>query len=353
MRAPIIAGLLVLAGLLAAGLATRPVSDEDSPPAPAVAAVLSAAPSAPVAETRIAALPDGPLIGLADNRPETIFDKRFERSGIRRMRVQVPFDDIARGGLRVRYLDSWLETARGHGIEPLVAFYRSARSPDLLPSVETFRRNFRLLRRRYPWVRYFSTWDEANFPGAQPTGDSPRRTALYYRALRDECSEDRCTVITPGFRADGSAHSTWWLSEFKRHIGRGPHIWGLVAHPDVNRFGSDLTRAFLRQTSGPVWVTEVGAVNFFGRGLRPSIPRQTRAMHYLMEEYPRVSERIERMYVYHWRAAAGNTQWDSALLSVDGRPRPAYRIFRDALTPAAASPALPTAAAQTSALSPE
>ena len=31
---------------------------------------------------------------------------------------------------------------------------------------------------------------------------------------------------------------------------------------------------FLRQTRGPVWVTEVGAVNFFGKGLPPSIRRR-------------------------------------------------------------------------------
>ncbi len=268
---------------------------------------------------------------MSDNRPETILDPRFGKSGIKRIRVQVPYDDVARGGIRVRYLDHWFDTAKQHGIEPLVAFYRSYRSRHLLPSGATFRRNFRLFRKRYPWVRHFSTWDEANFPAAQPTGDEPRRTAEYYRAARRECSGGRCTVLTVGFRADGSAHSAWWLAEFKRHIGRGPHTWGLVAHPDVNRFQTLYTRDFLRSIQGPVWVTEIGAINFFGRGLPPSISRQTRAMRYMMSDYPRVSRRIRRMYIYHWRAAPGNDLFDSALLSVEGKPRPAYRIFFKAL----------------------
>lgn len=316
--------LLALSGFLTACSATGTTSSDGGRENDARATVK-------VPSTRIAGLGGGPEIGLADNRPETMMDPRFGRSGIRRIRVQVPYDDIARRDIRLRYLDHWFGTAKVNGVEPLVSFNRSYYSRHRLPSVATYRRNFRLFRKRYPWVRHFSIWDEANFPAAQPTGNDPRRTAGYYRAARRECSGGRCTVITPGFRADGSAHSAWWLREFKRYIGRGPHIWGLVAHPDVNRFQTRYTRDFLRSTRGSVWVTEIGAVNFFGRGLRPSISRQARAMSYMMSRYPRVSRRIERMYVYHWRAAPGNRQWDSALLSVGGKRRPAYRIFFRAL----------------------
>ena len=324
---PLIALLVVIAVLAGTWLVVRPGGDEDG--REGSSAENAERPAVP--SIRIAGLRNSPLIGLSDNRPETILDPRFGKSGIKRIRVQVPYDDIVNGGIRVRYLDHWFGIAKRHGIEPLVAFYRSVRSRHLLPSAATYRRNFRLFRKRYPWVRHFSTWDEANFPAAQPTGDEPRRTAEYYRAARRECSGGRCIVLTAGFRADGSAHSAWWLDEFNRHIGRGPHTWGLVAHPDVNRFQDLYTRDFLARTQGPVWVTEVGAVNFFGRGLPPSISRQTRAMRYMMSDYPRVSRRIRRMYIYHWRAAPGNDLFDSALLSVAGKPRPAYRIFFEAL----------------------
>ena len=277
--------------------------------------------------THIAGLRGGPLIGLSDNRPETMIDRRFAKSGIKRIRVLVPFDDVTRGGSRRRAQDQWFITARMRGIEPMVSFYRSYRSRSLLPSPAQYRYHFRRFRARYPWVRHFSTWNEANFPAAQPTGHNPRRTAQFYKLARRECSGGRCTVLTADFRADGSAHSARWLRTFKRHIGRGPHKWGLVSHPDVNRFSTARTRWFLRQTRGPVWVTEIGAVNFFGRGFPPSIGRQTRAMRYMMTRYPRVSRRIDRMYVYHWRAARGNRLWDSGLLSTGGKRRPAYFIF--------------------------
>ncbi|MDQ4048751.1 MAG: hypothetical protein M3131_05120 [Actinomycetota bacterium] len=291
---------------------------------PAASAEAAAPPAA-----RIAALPGGALVGMSDNRPETIIDRRFRATGIKRVRVLVPFDDVARGGARRRLQDTWFSTARAYGIEPLVSFYRSSRSKRLLPTPAQYRYHFRLFRQRYPWVRNFSTWNEANFPDAQPTGRDPRRTAEFYRIAKAECRG--CNVLTMDFRADGSRHSEWWLRTFKRHIGGGPHRWGLVSHPDVNRFSTARTRWFLKNTRGSVWVTEIGAVNFFGRGFRPNIARQTKVMRFMMTQYPRVSHRIDRMYIYHWRAARNDRLWDSALLSASGQRRPAYFIFFKAL----------------------
>lgn len=272
-----------------------------------------------------------PTIGMSDNVTATLLDKRFQATGIKRVRKLVPYDDIVNGGRRRRALDSWFAYAKLRGIEPLVSFYRSYRGKKRLPTVAGYRRHFRAFRKRYPWVKHFSTFNEANFPNAQPTGNYPKRTAQFYRVARRECSGGRCMVLTADFRADGSKHSAWWLQIFKRHMGPGPHTWGLVSHPDVNRFTTSRTRWFLRHTRGNVWAVEVGAVNFFGRGLRPSISRQTRAMRFLMGPYPRVSRRLKRMYVYHWRAAKGNRLWDSGLLSASGKRRPAYFIFFKAL----------------------
>ncbi len=50
-----------------------------------------------------------------------------------------------------------------------------------------------------------------------------------------------------------------------------------------------------------------------------------------MNDFARVSPRLERIYVYHWRAAAGNNLFDSGLLDAQGRPRPAYHRFLSAI----------------------
>ncbi len=299
------------------------------------------APAAPVArvhDTRLAALGrDGPLIGLADNRPETLSDPRFVATGIKRVRVAVPYDDVALGGARLAVQDAWFGAARTQGIEPVVSFFRSSRGKTLLPTPDEFRRAFKLFRARYPWVRFFSTWNEANFT-AQPTAGDPKRTAAFYRIARQECSGSRCFVLACDFRPDGTRRSARWLAAFKRAIGPGPHTWGLSSYVDVNRRSTRLTEDFLSRTSGPVWVDEVGAVHFFGKGMRPDIGRQTRVMAFLMNRYPRLSRRIERIYVYHWRAAAGDDLFDSGLLDADGRPRPAYFEVLHAIGRRAPSP---------------
>lgn len=294
---------------------------------PAVPSSPVRAPRAQIPDTRLAALGGGgPLIGMADNRPETLTDPRFGATGIKRARVTVPFDDIALGGERLAIQDAWFDAARRQGIEPLVSFFRSSRGKTILPTPEEFRRHFRLFRQRYPWVRLFSTWNEANFT-AQPTSRDPARTARFYRIARQECSGGRCQVVACDFRPDGTARSARWLETFKRGIGPGPHRWGLSSYVDVNRQSTELTRDFLRRTEGPVWVNEVGAINFFGQGFAPDQDRQSRVMSYLLSTYPRVSPRLERIYVYHWRAAPGDRLFDSALLDIEGRPRPAYYLL--------------------------
>ncbi|MGI8749408.1 MAG: hypothetical protein ACR2J6_02465 [Thermoleophilaceae bacterium] len=273
-----------------------------------------------------------PLLGLSDNRPETLADPRFGQSGIRRTRVLIHYDQVRRGGRFLREQDAYFAAAQAQGVSPLVSFYRTgACSPKCaarrLPSVSGLRSDFRRFRKRYPWVKRFSTWNEMNFPLAQPTGRNPKRAGQFYKMLRKECRGGKCTVLTGDFRANGSKFDERWIKTFKKTIGGGAHKWGLISHPEVNRFHARYTRKFLRTVRGPVYVTEVGAINFFRHVHRPSLSRQNRAMRFILGPYSRVSSRIKEMYVYNWRAARHNSHWDSGLISRSGVRRPAYYTF--------------------------
>jgi hypothetical protein len=246
------------------------------------------------------------------------------------VRVAVPFDDVARGGEHRATQDLWFKTARKAGVEPVVSFYRSSKSITLLPSAAEFRRDFQAFHERYPWVKIFSTWNEANFR-PQPTSKDPVRTAAFYKVLRKECAGGKCVVLACDFRPDGTTKSARWLARFENAIGPGPHRWGLAPYVDVNRRSTQLTRVFLKRTRGPVWVNEVGAINFFGRGVRPNVTRQGRDMRYLLSTYARVSPRLERIYIYNWRAAPGDTLFDSGLRDAANQPRPAFKVFAGAI----------------------
>lgn len=274
-----------------------------------------------------------PAFGLADNTVGALKDPRFQASGIKRVRILIHYDAVSRGGKRLAEMDEWFKTAKEQGVEPLVTWYRTEGcSPKCaakrLPSVSTYIKNVRKFRKRYPWVKRFSTFNEINFPAAEPTGRNPKRAAQYYRALRKECRGGRCSVLTGDFRANGSKFSADWLKTFKKHMGPGPHTWGLVPHPEINAFHTRYTKQFLKLTGrGNVWAVEAGAVNFFRPTLKPSLTRQTKAMKFLMQKYVKVSRRVKRIYMYHWQAAPNQSKWDSALLNVNGTPRDAYYWF--------------------------
>ena len=274
-----------------------------------------------------------PAIGLADQSVDTLKDPRFQKSGLKRARIAVPYDGVRRGGRIRQRLDEYFELADEQNLDVIVSFYRTEslkpkRAARLLPSVSGFRSDFRRFRQRYPQIKKFSTWNEMNFPLAQPTGRNPKRTGQFYKMLRKECRGGKCSVLTGDFRANGSAFDRKWLAAFLKEIGPGPHQWGLIAYPDVNKFQTKFTRAFLKSTRrGNVHVTEVGPINVFGRFYKKNLGRQNRAMKYTMVNFPRVSSRIKSMYIYHWRESGNSKAFDSGLIDKNGKPRPAYFTF--------------------------
>ncbi len=274
-----------------------------------------------------------PAFGFADNTVQTLEDPAFKASGLKRVRILVPYDAVARGGKKRKELDTWFAIAKAEGIEPLVSWYRTygcreSCAKKRLPSVRSYIYHVKRFMKRYPWVKRFSTFNEINFPAAQPTGNNPKRAAQFYMAHRKLCRGGRCSVLTGDFRANGSRFSDRWLSTFKKNIKGGGHTWGIVPHPEINAFHTRYTRKFLKAVRGNVWAVEAGAVNFFVTQLKPSLSRQTRAMRFLMTKYVKVSKRIKRIYVYHWRASPTDFYvWDSGLLDKDGKPRKAYFEF--------------------------
>ena len=261
-------------------------------------------------------------VGIAEPSPELFEDARFLDTGMRHARVLVPYDVVRAGGWALAVADIWLERARREGVEPLVSFGHSmARRRQMrLPSVREYAARVAEFRARYPWVREFSTWNEANHKGTQPTGRHPRRTAVFYRALKSQCPD--CTVVAVEVLLTHSWKTWRWIRRFRERAGRGPHIFGLHNYPDATRERSLNTRLFLRRVPrAEVWLTETGGVVRF-RHWRHDEARAARAIRHVFrmaDAFPRV----RRLYLYNWRAD-GNPRWDSGLISSEGLERQAY-----------------------------
>ena len=162
-----------------------------------------------------------------------------------------------------------------------MAFAWSARRPHYLPTVRQYAARVREFRLRYPWVREYSTWNEANHAAVQPTARNPRRTAVFYRALRRQCRAAGCRVVAVDVLGAGWRRTWPWLRAFRARAGRGQHIWGLHNYPDANRRRFASTARFLATIRrGEVWITETGGIVRFARRWRRNEYRAARAVRH-------------------------------------------------------------------------
>jgi hypothetical protein len=197
-----------------------------------------------------------------------------------------------------------------------------------LPSVREYAARVREFRQRYPWVREFSTWNEANLGSVQPTGRHPRRTAVFYRALKRQCIG--CTVVATELLVTSNWRMWRWIRAFRHRAGRGRLIFGLHNYPDVTRLRTKATRLFLRRVKdAEVWITETGGI-VRHRRFKYNEGRAARVIRHvfkLTDAFPRIT----RLYLYNWRYD-GNSRWDSGLISDEGTERMGYYEFLDGLS---------------------
>jgi hypothetical protein len=294
------------------------------------ALVIALAMGAALAGQASAQPPVTTIVGMGEQNPDMFQDARFHATGIRHARLLVPYDLVKRGGLPLYWADVWLERARRDGIEPLVSFGHSLskRRQFKLPSVRGYSRRVREFRARYPWVREYSTWNEANLGSVQPTGRHPRRTAVYYRALKRQCRG--CTVVAVELLTTSNWRMWRWVRAFRHRAGRGRLIFGLHNYPDMTRLRSKATRLFLRRVkNAEVWITETGGI-VRHRRFKYDEGRAARVIRHVFrvtERFPRIT----RLYLYNWQYD-GNSRWDSGLISERGTERMGYYEFLDGLS---------------------
>jgi hypothetical protein len=267
-------------------------------------------------------------LGIGEQGLAMFSDPRFAALGLEHLRLVAPYDVACRPGPAQHYVDTWLAAARGAGARPLVAFGSSWRRWDL-PSYRTYLRCMRAFHKRYPWVRDFNPWNEANH-GSQPTYRHPRRAAGFYNALRRVCP--RCNV------AAGDVLDWWnlrrWLLEYRRHLRGRPRLWSMHNYYDVNLFNPwrlSGTRRMLRLTRGRLWISETAGIVYYVRNGRLGERHAAAATRWMLS-LPRHSRRIRRVYAYQWQAECDPEVWDSAWFRPDGAARPAYRAVVAALT---------------------
>jgi hypothetical protein len=273
--------------------------------------------------TRAALAAPAAVVGLSDQRPASLTDPLFQSLNMQVARVAVPWDVALTDTTQ---LDVWLAAARTGGLTPMIAFThgegeRCPEGPCRLPSLAEFTAAFEAFHARYPGIRTFTVWNEANHP-SQPTAAHPELAADFYDAMVERC--EGCRIVAADVLDDGSMES--WTQRFRARTTNDPRLWGLHNYGDLTRGETLRTRRFLDLVPGEVWLTEVNAIIRLepiwtfdeSRG-----PRGIRILRFLTDELP---QRLTRVYLYHWREGHF-IGFDSALTRKDGSARPALEVL--------------------------
>jgi hypothetical protein len=126
-----------------------------------------------------------------------------------------------------------------------------------------------------------------------------------------------------------------WVKQFRRLAHVDPKYWGLHNYRDANRLQTVNTRRLLKATRGRIWLTETGGIvarrNKSSVGFTESPQHAAVATRWVFDRLVPLSNRIERVYLYHWNASSPYDTWDSALVGPDNKVRPAYRVLERVL----------------------
>jgi hypothetical protein len=270
-------------------------------------------------------------VGIGEQNSAMFQDKRWRALDAPHVRYVMPWDAMTRKGWERTRLEDYMYWARQTKAKVLLSFGHSTRRGRELraPTRLQLIREFRRFRSRYPEVKTFQTWNEANH-GTQPIWKKPGLAANYYNAMRRTCPE--CTITAPSVL--DAPNLTWYIQRFKRKARYRVKVWALHNHIDANRHRTSGTREMLRVTRrGQLWFTETGGiVNRWIDGRRRREYNQKNAVRAIRNVFnlARLNRRrITRIYLYHWKAPEERRpRWDSALVGRRGETRPSLRTFR-------------------------
>jgi hypothetical protein len=337
---------------------------------------------------RAAAVPTHASVGISDEDPATFSNPYFgvlrQAMGIQHARLIVAYNDLARAA-------SWVAHAHAAGLAAYLTFGgdNSCNNPVGIqpatgncppPTDSSYRDAVTAMVKANPSVHDWGAWSEPSnylyYPCATPRGQpappanactSARMTAAQAASYwKDAQTADRQlarsdTIVAGETGADCTAPSynlcthdngrTWtgYVPNYLAALGGArPTVWATHSYHDLQRrpalAGSETNRfvQFLNSHVGapPVWLTEEGAwlEGTYGRLLNGNAAAQSAAATEFLE-LPLVpaahSGQVAREYYYLLQAKV-LSGFDSALLDLNGEPRPAYCVLTG--RPASACP---------------
>jgi hypothetical protein len=314
----LLAALAGLVGALTVGLA--------------VAATSHPAPAAPARSTsgsaRHGRRPSGPAVvfGLGDQSDPAMFrNALFEKLHVQATRIVADWSVALTSSRERTAVDDWYRAAIAAHVQPLLAFGNVKH--HTIPTDLEFLRAFRAARGRWPHVQAWETWNEANDRNQRATYNDPARAARFAHIMQATCPH--CVILPLSIVLErGPQYEDRWIEVWERAYGGPPAVWAVHDYADPNFFTTRSLSSFLgRHPTGSVWLTEEGAFAKFSVQFPWNLARQALAAEWVVRDAIAFRRRVRRVYYYEWAALTRSHRkigWDTALVNVQGQPRPAY-----------------------------
>lgn len=275
----------------------------------------------------------GYLTGIGDEQARMLANPLWQQLHTKIVRYIAPYDAVVHP-YSLTEATQFIRDAEAAHQQVLVAFYHSEVTPTVLPSVTLYKHDIEKFIRRFPHVRQYESWDEANRGNVYREFSSPSavQSAQYYQALIRVCKG--CTAIGLDILDANNIYPTLeYIAEFKREIGRletvMPKIWGLHNYSDINRLESWRTHDLVTALGGQVWLTETGGIVKFGNDFPNSrgsgLTRAAKVLKYMFA-VAGSSPQIKRLYVYDWNGGTASTRFDAGLTNAHEQPRDGYVV---------------------------
>ena len=266
-------------------------------------------------------------VGVSDGGYTFMTDPLFQKLHAPVVRDIVPWNVALRHDhSAVKSIGTWLAWAKTDHATPLISF--AGYSSFDVPTASQYKTAVQKFLKLFPSVHNYSAWNEPDWI-YRSLSRKPALAAAYFNTLQSLCR--RCTVAA-GEAYLPAPNLGSWLRRYVGGLHYRPKAWAFHPYDDVRSHSTAQLQVFMRYTSGPIWLDEISGVERRGHWHFPY--QQSSAAAGRDEKFlfslPKRYHRITAIYHYEWRALAAQ-HWDSGLLDTNGRPRPAYSVFANAV----------------------
>ena len=297
----------------------------------ALAALLLLPGSAAAAKTNIA-------VGIGDQSAAMFDEPAFLELKIKKARYFISWNAIDNPD-KLAQAQAWVDGASRRGVRPL--FHLDGVFTDRAPTVKEYREKVRALVQRFPTVKEWGVWNEAN-SRTQPVFRLASRTAKYFLALRGSCRG--CRIVALDLLDAGNIKG--YINRFYRALPRKKrrlaNIVGMHNYGDTNWARRNNTRTIINQTRkynrrAQFWMTETGGLAYFATETRVAFAcdeqRQARAVGKMFRLARKYRRYVKRLYPYNFYGTDCDKglRFDAGLIRRDKTKRPAFNTLKRAM----------------------